>query len=99
MCSDNLKRIYSLLRDRYPLILTNTFAVDDGFTEDVPIIVGQNASAAFWLYEYGDDLIFSYEVPGQPDHDHAHPQNVEETVQAVIDFMQADLPAGKESPQ
>lgn len=97
MDADNLKHIYDLLRNRYPLILTNAFAVDDGFTEDVPIIVGKNASAAFWLYEYDGDLVFSYEVPGQPYHDHAHPQSVEETVQAVIDFMQSNLPAGKES--
>lgn len=82
-----LQQIYDQLKDRYPLTFTNTFALDDGFTADLPIIVGRNAAAAFWLYDDGI-LVFSVEVPGKKHHDHWHPQSVEEAVQAVIDFME-----------
>ena len=42
-----LQQIYDQLKDRYPLTFTNTFALDDSFTVDLPIIVGRNSTAAF----------------------------------------------------
>lgn len=94
MSQSPLQQVFRLLNHRCPVTLTNAFSVDDGFTEDFPIIVGRNSSAAFWLYDDGGEFVFSYEVPGTSYHNHGHPQSVEEAVAAVVDFM--NLPAGPE---
>ena len=92
--SNELQQVFYQLKNQFPVVLTNAFSVDDGFTEDFPIIVSRNSSAAFWLYDDGGEFVFSYEVPGISYHNHGHPQSVEEAVAAVMDFM--NLPAGPE---
>lgn len=87
MTINQLQQVYHLLRDQYPLILTSTLQVDDGFTEDMPIIIGQHHGAVFWLYLYDGEFIFSYEVPGQAFHDHCHPRSVCEAADMVAAFM------------
>lgn len=82
-----LQLVYDALKDTYPLVLTNTFALEDGFTEDMPVIVGRNRNRSFWLYDY-DDFVFSVEVPGQQYHDHWHPWNVKAAIDDVIEFME-----------
>ena len=37
---DDVLAVYAQLKDRYDLTLTNTLALDDGFTIDCPIITG-----------------------------------------------------------
>lgn len=91
MNANDLKLVYEQLKGRYPLTFTNTLAVDDGFTTDAPIIVGSANGVSFWLYEDGGEFVFSVEVPGQPYHDHWHPQNVEEAVRNVIGFMEDNV--------
>lgn len=88
MANSSIARIYEHLRSQYPLTLTTTLAVDDGFTIDAPILVGRGSSRSFWLYDDGGDFVFSVEVPGQPWRDHWHPQTIKEAVQAVVDFME-----------
>ena len=88
MNTDHLILIYEQLKDRYPLIRTNAFALDDGFTEDMPVLVGRNNDAECWLYEWGGDFVFSVEIPGMPYRDHRHPQSIDEAVLAVIGFME-----------
>ena len=39
--NDDLKEIYEQLKDRYELVLTNTAALDEGFAEDCPILIGK----------------------------------------------------------
>lgn len=89
MTLDDLVQVYNCLYKQYPIRFTSTLQVDDGFTEDMPIIVGQHAGIAFWLYLYEGEFVFSYEVPGQTHHDHCHPLAVSEAVQRIISFMEA----------
>jgi hypothetical protein len=84
-----LQAIWAQVRPLYPLTLTTTRQVDDGFTIDVPVITGHNGRASFWLYDDGGELVFSAEVPGQAYHDHWHPQRVSEAVEAISAFMTA----------
>ena len=58
--SNELQQVFYQLKNQFPVVLTNAFSVDDGFTEDFPIIVGRNSSAAFWLYDDGGEFVFSY---------------------------------------
>ena len=88
MMRHDLKYIYDHLCSRYPLTYTNTFSLDDGFTIDTPIIVGKANGRTCWLYDDGDDFVFSVEAPGQPHHDHWHPQSAEEAIQHIIAFME-----------
>ena len=88
MQTELLTLIYDRLRGRFPVTLTTAFAVDDGFTEDVPIIVGQSGMSDFWLYLYDDELVLSYGIPGQAHRDHGHPHRADEAVRWVTNFME-----------
>ena len=88
MQTELLTLIYDRLRGRFPVTLTTALAVDDGFTEDVPIIVGQSGMSDFWLYLYDDELVLSYGIPGQAHRDHGHPQSADEAVRWVTNFME-----------
>lgn len=78
--------IYDLLKTKYNLIYTNTFALDAGFTEDLPILCGKAGGLTYWLYDDYGELVFSYEVPGQNHHDHWHPQDIDEAIEAIEKF-------------
>lgn len=88
MQTDLLTLIFNRLRERFPVTLTTAFAVDDGFTEDLPILVGQTGTSDFWLYLYDDELVLSYGVPGQAPRDHSHPQSADEAVRWLTDLME-----------
>ena len=53
---NDIEIIYEAVRDKYDLVLTNSLELDDGFTWNVPIIVGQTSIGRFWLYADGDVL-------------------------------------------
>ena len=54
-----IEDVYNSLKDKYKLILTNTMALNEGFTIDTPVIVGQNENDKFWLYSEGDGALSS----------------------------------------
>ena len=81
---DNLKYIHNKLKDKYDLILTNTFALDVGFTTDYPVLCGKHGESTFYLYE--DDSLFVFF--SDEDYDHFHPHDVEEAVKTVTEFME-----------
>lgn len=84
----DLIAVYDRLKDRYPLELTNTFAVDDGFTEDMPIIVGRHHGQVLWLYEYGGDFVLDIMDAAHTRGTHWHPQEVDDAVEDVAEFME-----------
>ena len=47
---DDLKAIYEKLKDRNALVLTNTAALDEGFTVDCPVLVGRAHGQIMELY-------------------------------------------------
>lgn len=92
--TEDLIAVFDRLKDRYPLELTNTFAVDDGFTEDLPIIVGHHHGQTLWLYEYGGDFVLDVLDEAMTQGTHWHPQEVEEAAADIAEFMEgrADYP-------
>lgn len=86
----DLRYIYDQLKDKYPLSFTNTFALDEGFTEDIPIICGKTCGKTFWLYWDDSDFVFSYETPGRKYH--GHPQDTAEAIALIENFFAENEP-------
>lgn len=86
-----LTYIFEKLNATYDLVLTTTFALDDGYTIDVPVIRGTGNDRRFDLYKEGDDLfVFSVEFfhkDGEDKYSHTHPYDAETAIQLIVDFM------------
>ena len=102
MKKHDLDIIYEQLKDRFDLTLTNTFALNDGYTIDVKVLCGTSSLGTFHLYkecEYDDwdEFVFSVTFPKPrlrllyplvaEKHTHWHPQTIEEATNDVIAFM------------
>ncbi len=85
---DDVFAVYEQLKDKYPLEMTNTAAVDDGFEEDIPIIVGKAHGQIIWLYEYGGDFVMDVMDAEQTKGTHWHPIDVDMAVKDIAKFME-----------
>lgn len=87
----DLKLIYDKLKDKYDLTLTNTFALNDGYTIDVTVIRGSGANGMFDLYHDGAMLVFSVEYfdkEGNDNYSHGHPYDWDDAINYIEKFMQ-----------
>ena len=99
---NDIELIYDKVKDKYNLTLTNSFALDEGFTWDVPVNYGESQQGRFWLYADEDvpnphdiEFVFSVEYEKQTwfrkrlkkCHIHWHPQTIEQAIKDVDDFM------------
>ena len=69
---NDIELIYEKVKDKYKLILSNSFALNEGFTWDVPVIYGESQQGRFWLYAdedvpepHGIEFVFSVEFKKQ----------------------------------
>ena len=84
----DLFTVYTRLKDRYALTFTNTFALDEGFTIDCPIIVGKAHGQIIELYnDYG---LFVLDVmdEAQTKGTHWHPADVDSAICDITEFME-----------
>lgn len=86
--ADDVLAVFAQLKDRYALTLTNTLAVDDGFTIDCPIIVGKAHEQELWLYDDGDILVLDVMDAAHTKGTHWHPNDVREAVSDIAEFME-----------
>jgi hypothetical protein len=103
MVNNDLEFIYEQLKDKYDLLLTNTFALDDGYTIDVPVLRGKSVLGRFDLYkedEDCDEFVFTVEYakpkktlwcPTGEKYTHRHPQTKEQALNDVIAFMEGTM--------
>lgn len=87
---DDLELIYNIFNGRYNLIFTNTFALNDGYTIDVPVIRGSAADRRFDLYKDEDEFVFSVEFfnkTGQERYSHSHPSDLGDAIDLIEKFM------------
>lgn len=84
----DLMQVYQQLKDRYNLKLTNAFALNAGFRNDFQVLFGQSPQNKFYLYHDGVIAIFDIENLQGTLADHWHPDNTQEAIQMVIDFME-----------
>ena len=96
----DLEFIYNQLKDKYDLVLTNTFALNAGYEIDVPVLCGSSALGRFELYKEDanwEEFVFTVEFATPKKHKghhsseqgtHWHPQSLEEAMTDVIAFME-----------
>ena len=86
-CDDDLKVIYEQLKDRYPLVLTTSAALDEGFTVDCPILVGKAHGQILELYLDEEMFVMDVMDAAQTKGTHWHPNDVEDAVKDIVKFM------------
>ena len=84
----DLQLVYDQLKDRYPVELTNSFALDDGFTIDVPIIVARHHGQILWLYDDGAMLVLDVFDEAQTMGTHWHPLDEHDAAEDIAEFME-----------
>ena len=85
----NLNLVYNQIKDKYPVVLTNTYALDNGkkeFDEDYQIMYGMSTVGKFLLYDDGLDIVFDVDK-ADGTYTHWHPIDTEEAIKDVILFM------------
>ena len=85
---DDVIKVYEQLKDRYDLILTTTSALDEGFTVDCPIIVGEAHGQIIQLYEDGGVFVLDVMDAKQTKGLHWHPNDVEGAIDDIVEFME-----------
>lgn len=85
---DDVLAVYEQLKARYAVTLTNTLALDDGFTIDCPIVAGQAHGQEIWLYEYDGLFVMDVMDAGRTMGTHWHPNDVEAAVRDIVEFME-----------
>lgn len=87
---NELRFIYEKMKNKYDLVLTNTFALNDGYTIDVPVIRGFSSDRRFDLYKEEDLFVFSVEFlnnSGDEKYSHAHPYDANNAIDYIEKFM------------
>lgn len=86
----DVKAVYEILKDRFPLTLTHAFALENGdadYEEDYVMVCGTSSAGTFQLYDNGLYGVFAVEK-ADGGYTHWHPSFVAEAVEDVIAFMQ-----------
>lgn len=86
--NDGLTTVYDHLKDHYDIILTNTAALDEGFTIDCPIIVGKAHGLILELYKDGKLFVMDIMDAERTKGTHWHPNDVETAVEDIVAFME-----------
>ena len=85
---DDLYAVYDRLKERYPIIMTNSKAEDERFTADFPLLVGHHHGQTLWLYEYGGDFVLDVMDEAETKGTHWHPMDVDSAAMDIAEFME-----------
>lgn len=86
--TEDVFKVYELLKDQYDLVLTNTDALDEGFTVSCPIIVGRAHDQIIELYEDGGMFVLDVMDADQTKGTHWHPNDVDSASDHIARFME-----------
>ena len=90
MNQKSLKPAYEALKDEYDLVLTNTFALENGaedFREDFEILCGKSPAGTFQIWHDGALFIFDVDK-ADGTYTHWHPSDLDEIIADIREFMQ-----------
>ena len=80
--------VYEQLKDKYPLLMTTAFALDQGFTVDCPVLVGKAHGQIMELYKDGDMFILDMMDEQQTKGTHWHPNDADSAIDDIVEFME-----------
>ena len=80
--------VYELVKSKYDLVLTTSFALDEGFTIDCPVIVGKSHGHILELYSDGSLFVLDIMDEVHTQGTHWHPNDVEDAVRDIVAFME-----------
>lgn len=80
--------VYEQLKDKYPLLMTTAFALDEGFTVDCPVLVGKAHGQIMELYKDGDMFILDIMDEQQTKGTHWHPNDADSAIDDIVAFME-----------
>ena len=87
MYDSDVFAVYERLKDTYSLVMTTTTALDDGFTIDVPIIVGKAHEQIIQIYACEDIFVMDVLNDEKTMCTHWHPYDVDMAVNDISEFM------------
>ena len=87
MTEQHVIAVYNQMKDRYPLLLTNSKSLDERFTIDCLILVGKFHGQIIELYSDGDMFIMDVMDDAQTKGTHWHPNDVESAIEDIEEFM------------
>ena len=87
MTDEKVLEVYQQMKDKYNLLLTTTFDLDENFTIDCPIIVGKAHGQLIQLYSDGDEFVLDVMDEAQTKGTHWHPSTVNSAVKYIAEFM------------
>ena len=88
--ANDVFQVYVRLKDKSPLEMTTTAALDEGFTVDGPILVGKAHGQIIELYEDGGMFILDVMDVQQMKGTHWHPYDVDAAVEDIVEFMEGN---------
>lgn len=86
--SDDVFSVYTKLKDKYQLLMTTAFALDEGFTVDCPVLVGKAHGQIMELYEDGGVFILDVMDEQQKKGTHWHPNDIDSAIDDIVAFME-----------
>lgn len=90
VAATDLFAVYDQLKGKYDLVLTTTAALDEGFTIDVPVIVGRAHGKIVQLYNDGCDFVLDVMDAAKTKGIHWHPCDVSSAVEDIVEFMEEE---------
>ena len=87
----DLQAVHQLLEGRYPVELTNTLSLDDGFAIDVPVISVRHHGHILYLNNDGILAIFDVHNEANTMGNHWHPTDENDAANDIADFMEGRI--------
>ena len=87
MTEHHVVAVFEQLKEKYPLLLTNTMELNEGFTIDCPILVGKAHEQIIELYSDGDMFVLDVMDEAQTKGTHYHPCDIDDAVADIAEFM------------
>lgn len=88
---DDVFAVYNRLKDRYPLVMTTAFALNEGFERDCPILVGKAYGQIIELYNDFGMFVLDIMDEAQTKGTHGHPCNIETAAEEIATFMEGKM--------
>ena len=88
---DDVFAAYNRLKGKYPLGMTTTFALNEGFERDGPILVGKAHGQIIELYNDYGMFVLTIMDEAQTKGTHGHPCDIEAAAEEIAAFMEGKM--------